>query len=98
MNEGRIVIAPRERMLRMKALREKLGGAGESTIYRLMACEKFPRPLVLRGVSIWPESLVNEYLASLPRAKSKARAKSTRASLAPGVRAKSKKRKARAVR
>ena len=98
MNDEPVVIAPGERLLRMKQMLElKLGGTGESTVYRMMAKGRFPRPLVLGGVSLWPESVINKYLGSLPRAKSKPRAESPRLSLAPGVRS-AKKRKPRSSR
>ena len=48
---------------------EKRTGLARTTIYRLMRAGKFPTPIKigLRAVR-WPQSEINEFIASRPRA------------------------------
>lgn len=48
---------------------ESLTGLSRSTIYKLMAEGRFPKPLKLTGKAVgWPEMAVAEWLAQRPAA------------------------------
>jgi predicted DNA-binding transcriptional regulator AlpA len=54
---------PPRKLLRLPALRAKLGGVSTSTIYRSMRSEGFPLPIKLtRQVSLWDESEVDTWI------------------------------------
>ena len=53
---------PRE-LLRMPAVRQRLGDVSADTVYRAMKNEGFPQPLKLtRRVSLWDAAEVNAWL------------------------------------
>ncbi|QCP87440.1 AlpA family transcriptional regulator [Cereibacter sphaeroides] len=48
---------------------ESVTGLSRTTIYRLMAEGKFPKPVKLTSRAVaWPESRISEWLASRPEA------------------------------
>ncbi len=63
-----------DKMLRREEV-ETICGLTRSTIYRLMREEKFPLPLRIGPRAVrWPESEIEIWLASRPRATGEARA------------------------
>jgi len=56
------------KIIRLPKCKDKTGNC-RSTIYKLIAEGKFPKPVKLTGRSVgWFEDEVDEYLESLPRA------------------------------
>jgi predicted DNA-binding transcriptional regulator AlpA len=56
------------RILRLPAVRERLGGVGSETVYRLARLGKFPKPVKLSeggNASGWYEHEVEAYLEKL---------------------------------
>jgi prophage regulatory protein len=59
-----LVIAPNDRILRMRALRERVG-LSRASIYRLIARGLFPPSVPLGGTIVgWRESDINAWIAS----------------------------------
>lgn len=55
-------------LLRMPAVLRQTG-LGRSTIYKLIACEQFPRPVRLTGRAVgWRRADLDQWTASLPTA------------------------------
>jgi len=53
------------RFIRMPELRQKVG-LSRSQIYRLIQCDQFPAPIKVGSkISVWPESLVDQWMADL---------------------------------
>jgi len=59
--------APRDRIMRLPEVMDRLGIRGKSTIYRWIKKNDFPAPLALGGGGSvgWLESQIDTYLASL---------------------------------
>lgn len=60
-----------DRILRVTAMRQKLGAIGRSTFHRMCKQPGFPPPVILsagpKGIHGWRESEVDAWLASRPR-------------------------------
>ncbi len=64
---GNIQVSP------YKALRQKFGITfSNQHIRRLVKAGKFPAPVMLSGTPVWYDELINQHLATLPPAMSKA--------------------------
>jgi predicted DNA-binding transcriptional regulator AlpA len=66
MNPDPIPPRPR-RLIRLPALRAKLGGLATSTIYKHMRDGLLPRPIKLGHVAVWDESAVDAAIDAAER-------------------------------
>lgn len=51
-----------ERFLRRPDVEHRVG-LRRTTIYRMISAGEFPRPVVVGGASVWPESEVTDWMA-----------------------------------